>query len=137
MMLAAARFPRWGKLQSGERSRIAEALQLFGLSDSADQSIQQLSGGELQRAMLAGAWALQPDVMLLDEPTSALDPAWRNQAVKNLEDYAREHIVLVVTHDMELVGRAGNSLWMLDGQGMMKKCLLRSCGAEFMPPPPT
>ena len=117
MMLSEVRFPRWHKLHASERAIIDSALQKFDLLAMSNQLPRTLSGGELQRTMLAGAFALSPEIMLLDEPTSALDPAWRNRVIAHLEEYARDHIVLVVTHDLELIGRAGDALWMLDGAG--------------------
>ncbi|RKT88635.1 energy-coupling factor transport system ATP-binding protein [Saccharopolyspora antimicrobica] len=53
--------------------RVAEALELVGLSYPVDRPTSALSGGELQRLALAGVLALRPSMLLLDEPTSMLD----------------------------------------------------------------
>ena len=111
---ASARFPRLHKLSEADEKIIGNALASFGLSGLAQRRVNTLSGGERQRVMLAGMLALEPQVLLLDEPTSALDPAHRNQAFARLEEYARTHTVLVITHDLELLARAAGVVWLLD-----------------------
>lgn len=116
-VLAGARFPRLGRLARADELRITEMLEKFGLEKLSRQPFNTLSGGERQRVALAGAWTLEPEILLLDEPTSALDPAWRNKVMTLLEEYAASHTVLMITHDLELLSRACGQVWMLDNAG--------------------
>lgn len=116
-ILASARFPRLGKLADDDRAVIDNALEMFKLSDMQKQIVNTLSGGEKARTMLAGIFALSPDIMLLDEPAAALDPVWCNQTAGYLTEYAKKHLVLVITHDFELIGRAAGNLWLLGNNG--------------------
>lgn len=116
-VLAGARFPRLGKLARADELRIDEMLEKFGLEKLSQQPFNTLSGGERQRTALAGAWTLDPEILLLDEPTSALDPAWRNKVMTLLEEYASTHTVLMITHDLELLSRANGQVWLLDNAG--------------------
>lgn len=72
-----------------------------GLTHRADAYPNQLSGGEQQRAAIARALAVHPDVMLFDEPTSALDPELRGEVLATIRDLVAEgRTMIIVTHEM-------------------------------------
>ena len=116
-IIASGRFPRLKKISATDRVQVDELLERFELKNLSKSLFRELSGGERQRALIAGLLLLEPDFLLLDEPTSALDPAWRNKIFAALEEYASDHTVLVVTHDLELLGRARGTIWLLDNGG--------------------
>lgn len=84
------------------RRRSLELLERFGLGSRAGAKITEMSGGQVQRVMIARALMHRPDVLFLDEPTSGLDPQTR----MNLWDLLREiraggQTVVLSTHYME------------------------------------
>jgi thiamine transport system ATP-binding protein len=81
--------------------RVAELLELVGLSGYGDRLPSTLSGGERQRVALARSLAVEPRLLLLDEPLSALDAGLRERLAGDLRDIlvAAGTTALMVTHD--------------------------------------
>jgi thiamine transport system ATP-binding protein len=89
-----------------KEARIAELLELVGLSGFERRRVTDLSGGEQQRVALARALAGSPRVLLLDEPLSSLDRELRERLAGDLRDILRATGVttILVTHDHEEAG---------------------------------
>jgi spermidine/putrescine transport system ATP-binding protein len=83
--------------------RVAEVLELVGLSDKASRMPQQLSGGQRQRVAMARALVREPKVLLLDEPLSALDVKLREAMQVELKHLHKKLGItfLMVTHDQQ------------------------------------
>ena len=98
--------PRVGGLPGPERdARVAEALELVGLSGTERRDVTTLSGGEAQRIALARALAPRPQVLLLDEPLGALDGPLRQRLQEDLRALF-ERLSLTVVHVTHDVGEA-------------------------------
>ncbi len=81
--------------------RAEDLLKKVGLYERRDYYPAHISGGQQQRAAIARALAMHPDVMLFDEPTSALDPELVGEVLKVMRDLAEEgRTMIVVTHEM-------------------------------------
>ncbi|TNC79679.1 MAG: histidine/lysine/arginine/ornithine ABC transporter ATP-binding protein [Oleiphilus sp.] len=80
----------------------AEALlDKVGIHDRKEYYPAQMSGGQKQRAAIARALAMEPEVLLFDEPTSALDPELVGEVLKVMRSLAEEgRTMIVVTHEM-------------------------------------
>lgn len=79
------------------------ALSECGLTELRHRSMEELSGGEAARALLARALAMDARLLLADEPTASLDPAHRIEIMKLLNGYSRRgRTVLAATHDIDL-----------------------------------
>jgi glycine betaine/proline transport system ATP-binding protein len=104
-------------------TRVAEQLELVGLSQWADQPVGALSGGMQQRVGLARAFATQAPILLMDEPFSALDPLIRTRLQDELlELQARlKRTILFVSHDLDEAFRLGNRIAIMEG-GRMIQC---------------
>jgi len=81
-------------------ARVAEALAKTGTADLATRPLSALSGGELQRALIARALAVAPELMLLDEPTASVDQDHADRLFEMLCDLAQTIPVVVVSHSL-------------------------------------
>ncbi len=113
------RTPHIGYLRmetDADRRICAELLDRLALSPMAGRRLATLSGGELQRIVLARVLAQQAPVLLLDEPTSALDLGRRVDALELIDELRRERslTVLSAVHDLTLAGQFADRLMLLD-----------------------
>ena len=104
---------RMRRLSKAEGDEIVErSLRDAGLfdevKDKLDQSGLGISGGQQQRLCIARALAVDPQVLLMDEPTSALDPISTGLIEELMLELAREHTVVVVTHNMQQATRGAD-----------------------------
>jgi ABC-type Fe3+/spermidine/putrescine transport system ATPase subunit len=81
--------------------RTTEVLSWVGMSDLADRSVENLSGGEQQRVALARTLAPDPRMIMLDEPLGALDRALRERLLLEMRDLLEGTTALYVTHDQD------------------------------------
>ncbi|MEI6034027.1 MAG: amino acid ABC transporter ATP-binding protein [Verrucomicrobiae bacterium] len=115
--------PRVAKNQSkGEaRENCLRLLEKVGLEAFAERYPSQMSGGQQQRAAIARALAMSPQVMLYDEPTSALDPELVAEVLavmKQLDDEGMTQIV--VTHEMRFARDASDYIVFMEGGNIVE-----------------
>lgn len=90
-------------------------LEKVGISDKADKLPSQISGGQQQRAAIARALAMQPQLMLFDEPTSALDPEMIKEVLDVMMLLVQEGMTMViVTHEMGFARAAADEVIFMD-----------------------
>jgi ABC-type Fe3+/spermidine/putrescine transport system ATPase subunit len=94
---------RRGLSRAEVRARVAELLDLVGMSNFEERRVTQLSGGEQQRVAIARALAPRPELLLLDEPLAALDEKIRREMQGELTKIqeATGTTFVYVTHDQE------------------------------------
>ncbi len=84
------------------RERAAQALEMVGLEGQMDKLPAQLSGGQMQRVAIARALVNNPRIILADEPTGALDSKTSIQVMDLIREVAKDHLVIMVTHNDQL-----------------------------------
>ena len=118
VMLGRRPYMQWGFTEK-DHAIVHEAMDRLDLDAMRGRFVNQLSGGEKQKVMLARALAQEPKVMLLDEPTSALDIQNQYQVLKIVRDICHKDqiIAVVVIHDLNLALRFCDRFVLLkDGQ---------------------
>lgn len=83
-------------------------VELCGVADYLDRTVGVLSGGQLQRTLLARAIVSDPEVIVLDEPLSYVDKTFERQIYSMMEDLAKEHTIVLVSHEMSVISGMAN-----------------------------
>lgn len=92
-----------------ENVRVWNVMQWIGIEKMANQTLDTLSGGEMQRVLLARALIVEPEVLFLDEPTASMDLVSSQNFLSLISNLHEEQgiTVVIVTHDLQsLAGRA-------------------------------
>lgn len=90
------------------RKVVADKIELVGLADYADASIGALSGGQLQRALMARAIISNPELLVLDEPLSYLDRKYESRIYDIVAAMAPTTTIVLVSHDMSRIAEMAN-----------------------------
>lgn len=93
---------RWRREDHAIAERALDEAEIGGL---AERPIGALSGGELQRALIARALATDPGILLLDEPTANIDPRVEHDFFELLRALNQRITIIVVTHDIGFVSQ--------------------------------
>lgn len=113
----STRFPIWIGHSHDRVKRAREVLKKVGAEKYMNKPIGRLSGGELQRVMLAFALDPMPDILLLDEPVSAIDKSGVDIFYKLITSMREEfHMpIIMVSHDLGKVSKYATSYALIDG----------------------
>lgn len=97
--------PIWLKIGKKFRDQVLEALAEVKLDYAIDRKIGELSGGELQKVLLALAIMPMPDILLLDEPISGVDINGKKMFYEIVDELRKKHhmAIVVITHDIPLL----------------------------------
>ena len=88
-----------------DRTLAQHYMQETEVADLADRPIATLSGGQLQRVLIARALACEPQILLLDEPTANIDQRMETDIFDLLKDLSRRLTIVVVSHDVGFISR--------------------------------
>ncbi|GAA1803283.1 ABC transporter ATP-binding protein [Agromyces neolithicus] len=113
------RHPHRGRFIAGDAHGAAivdRAMSLTGVVDLADNAVDQLSGGQLQRVWLAACLAQDTAVLLLDEPTTYLDMRYQVELLDLIRELADDHGVTigVVLHDLDQAAAIADRIVLLE-----------------------
>jgi zinc transport system ATP-binding protein len=92
-----------GRLSRSDRQATLQALQEVEAADIAKRQIGRLSGGQLQRVLLARALVSDPQILILDEPTANIDQRLESEIFDLLKQLNQRMTILVVSHDVAFI----------------------------------
>ncbi|MFA5275747.1 MAG: metal ABC transporter ATP-binding protein [Candidatus Omnitrophota bacterium] len=113
---AISRRPAWTGVPKDSAERVKSVLSLFSAEHLLKRRIGELSGGELQRVLLAMAMTPEPELLLLDEPASGVDVNGLSLFYRIVDDLRKKHdiAVILVTHDLAGVSYYADRLILLN-----------------------
>ena len=100
-------FHQYQKKDIQKAEAVLDRLNLLHLKD---RQIGKLSGGQLQRVLIARGLAVEPKILLLDEPTASVDARSTSEIYELLKELNKDKTIIVVTHDMAAVSSYFDSL---------------------------
>lgn len=107
-----------GKAEASYRAEVIELLKWVGLGDRMAASPTILSGGEKQRAAIARALIVRPELLLADEPTGNVDPSLARRLLRLFVELHRlGTAVVIATHDLNLMDQFGFARRLVVGEG--------------------
>lgn len=93
-----------------------DLMRKLGIIDIADNDINEVSGGQLQRACICRSMINMPKVLFADEPTGALNRTASNEVMEELVKLNEEGTtIMMVTHDVKVAAKCSRVLYILDG----------------------
>ncbi|AEF83873.1 ferrichrome transport ATP-binding protein FhuC [Treponema primitia ZAS-2] len=114
IMLGRKPYIKWG-IQDEDTATVCDVIRRLDLENLVTCFVDELSGGERQKVMLARALAQQPRILLLDEPTSNLDMRNQYEVLSLIKEISIEHkiAVIMVIHDINLALRFCNKFLLI------------------------
>ena len=107
--------PLFHTLKASHWKKVADALEIVGLSDYAERQISQLSGGQFQRVLIARCLVQEADYILLDEPFVGIDSVSEEIIMNTLRDLKQAgKTVLIVHHDLGKVAHYFDQVLLLN-----------------------
>lgn len=83
-----------------DRAKAMQLLEMAGIANIADRQISEVSGGQMQRALLCRAVILEPKLLILDEPTNFVDNKFENELYTLLHRLNERMAIVMVSHDL-------------------------------------
>jgi len=107
--------------EAGYRAEVVELLRWVGLGDRMNALPPVLSGGEKQRAAIARALIVRPELLLADEPTGNVDPSLARRLLRLfVELHNSGTAVVIATHDLALMDQFGYARRLVVGDGQLR-----------------
>ena len=116
ILLPATESKKIKESKSDKAARAEELMRKLSIIDIAGNDINEVSGGQLQRACICRSMINKPKVLFADEPTGALNRNASNEVMDELVKLNREGTTLImVTHDAKVAAKCSRVLYIVDG----------------------
>ena len=117
--------PRFRNFSAEQKERVFRLIHQMGLASFAGRAIGELSGGQLQRVLLARAIVSRPQLLILDEPNTYVDKMFESQFYELLGEINKDTAIILVSHDV------GTLLAMVKNVACVNETLYYHSGADL------
>lgn len=104
----------WRRMSEKQKATLEKTIERFHLSEIAKRPLKALSGGQLQRVLMARAIISSPDVIVLDEPHTYIDKQFESEFNNILNEERRRCAIVMVSHNVEYVRKTASKLIHVD-----------------------
>jgi len=94
---------RYRRYTSDDKQQANELIERTGLSEFQNSNIGEISGGQMQRALLCRAIISSPKVLILDEPVTYVDSNFENELYQILDELNKRMAIIMVSHDLGMI----------------------------------
>lgn len=116
ILLPAVQSKKTKESRKEKTERCRELMRTLGINEVADSGINEVSGGQLQRACICRSVINKPSVIFADEPTGALNRASSDEVMTELVKLNRDGTtIMMVTHDVKVAARCSRVMYIVDG----------------------
>ena len=116
IILPAAQSKKNGETRRETVRRGQELMRKLGIIDIADNDINEVSGGQLQRACICRSMINKPKMIFADEPTGALNRTSSDEVMEELAKLNKDGTtIMLVTHDVKVAAKCTRTLYIVDG----------------------
>lgn len=88
------------KYSKEEKKHASDLMDRLGIESLKNKQVGELSGGQLQKVLVARALIAKPRILLLDEPTASLDVHIKKEIYQLLKEFSQDVTIVIITHDM-------------------------------------
>ena len=108
------------KFNLQEKKSASDIMEEFGISELKDKLINEVSGGQLQRALIARALISNPELIILDEPESFLDKKFESELYNKLKTL-KNSTVVIISHELDEIYKHINSVLLVEKEAKFYK----------------
>ena len=122
-----SRVPVFFRKSRRVREEVRQALEMLKVEDCIDKKVCNLSGGQMQRVLIALALTEEPKLLLLDEPAAGIDKKGMDLFYETIDRLKKEYdlAIILISHDLEYVLKYADEVVLLD-----KKIIKRGTAAD-------
>ena len=104
------------KYTKKDKEKSLKVMTLLGIEDLSERLIHQLSGGQMQKVLIARALMTDPDILILDEPTASIDSQSRTDIYNLFNDLKGKKTIILISHDIGSISSYVDSIACLNVQ---------------------